>query len=166
MITKKKIILIGSVLVLSVLVYIFSPKIDNYFKWKRAAEAAGGFSYQIGLVGAVITPCTLTPPPVVACVGGTLCYIKDQASCLMYSDVSGTPAGGMGSNAIFLNTAIAQAGLTQGGQLIAGGMSPSLMDSGVLASTGGCFGCVAKASPKEKLKKWIYDFIIAGNKDN
>ena len=164
MFSKKKILLFACVLILGIFVYVFTPKVEHYLTWKRAVKAAGGFPYQIGLVNVVITPCATTGTPPV-CTGGTLCYIKDAATCLNYSDVSGTPAGGMGSNALFANTAISQAGLISGGQLIAGGMGPTLMDSGVLASAGGCAGCAAKADLTDRIAGWL-KFIIAGKRGN
>jgi len=130
----------------------------------KATQSAGGYPYQIGLTNAIIISCftSCCAPVCTCCAGGTLCMTKDVATCTMYSDVSGSPAGGMGSNALFLNTAIAQAGLTPGGQLIAGGMTMTQMDSGVLASVGGCYGCMAKASLKDKIVNWFDKYIIAG----
>ena len=77
----------------------------------------------------------------------------------------------MGVNALFLKTALAQAGVTPGGQLIAGGMGPVLMDNGVLAGPGGCYNCLAKLDWKAKFKKkteYLFKYIIAGigKKDN
>lgn len=124
----------------------------------QGAQAVGGFPYQIGLTSVTVVPCITTGYPPI-CEGGTLCFTKDAASCTMYSDVSGSPAGGMGMNALFLNTSVAQAGLTSGGQLIAGGMSNVLMDNGVLASAGGCAGCMAKANKIDKIKE-VFDYVI------
>ena len=163
MFNKKKIIFFVCILILSVLVYIFAPSVVVYFKWQKVVKAAGAFPYQIGLTNVVTIPCFTTGSPPI-CTGGTLCYIKDAASCTLYSNVSGTMSGGMGDKALFLKTAIAQSGLTQGGQLIAGGMSPVLMDSGVLASGGGCYGCYASLNVVDKIKNW-FDYIIAGIKD-
>lgn len=110
--------------------------------------------------GVIPTPCVTAG----VCAGGTLCFVTDPARCLLYSDVSGIPAGGMGSNALFSKIAIAKAGLTPGGQLIAGGMMLTSMDSGVLASAGGCYGCMAKANFKDKIFHWLDKYIIAGIK--
>jgi len=140
-------------------------------RWQNGAQAVGGYPYQIGLTNVIIIPCVTTGYPPI-CEGGTLCYTLDVARCTGptgHSDVSGTPSGGMGSNALFLNTAIIQAGLTSGGQLIAGGMSPVLMDSGVLASSGGCSGCTAKSGTTDKFFAWfkkLDKYIIAGFKGN
>lgn len=162
MFSKKRIIwLVISVVVVSLVIY-GGIGINNYMEWRLAKGviASGGFTYQIGLTNVTMINCfTAGSPPV--CTGGTLCYIKDAANCTAYSDVSGTPAGGMGSNALFSTQAIAQSGLTIGGQLIAGGTSPVLMDNGVLASSGGCYGCYAKLDKDSKIKSW-FDFIIAG----
>lgn len=162
---KKKIFFIILIIILALLVYVFAPDVASQAEWNRAVKAAGSMPYQIGLTKVIIIPCfTVGPPP--ACSGGTLCLTKDPATCTLYSDVSGTPAGGMGSNALFLKTAITMAGLTPGGQLIAGGMSPVLMDSGVLASAGGCSGCMARAGTMDKIKNWFNNFIIAGSDRN
>ena len=164
---KKNFILIfsGAILVLAFIIY-FLPNIITSWRWQKAAEASAGFPYQIGLTKVVIISCFLTPTTPPLCTGGTLCNVTDPARCLLYSDVSGISAGGMGSNALFLKVAIAKAGLNLGGQLIAGGTSPVLMDSGVLASAGGCFGCMAKANFKDKIFNWIDKYIIAGFKNN
>ncbi|MDO8668571.1 MAG: hypothetical protein Q7K35_05835 [bacterium] len=137
-----------------------------YYFWPeapliKAAQSAGGYPYQIGLTNVIVIPCVTTGVPPI-CTGGTLCNLLDVGRCALYSDVSGSPAGGMGSNALFLITAIAQAGLTSGGQLIAGGMTMTQMDSGVLASAGGCYGCMAKAGFKDKIINWFDKYIIAG----
>ncbi len=153
--------------ILLVLFFVFSGYLGvdllyRKMEWKIAGQAAGGYPYQIGLTGVVVIPCYTTGTPPV-CVGGTLCETLDVARCTMYSDVSGTPAGGMGNMALFLKTALMQAGVMPGGQLIAGGMAPTLMDSGVLAGQGGCYGCVAKETKMEKVKK-IFQYFIAGFK--
>ena len=160
----KKIILIfsGAIFILGLVIY-FLPNITASWRWQKAVEASASLPYQIGLSNAIIIPCFVTPATV--CAGGTLCFVTDPARCLLYSDVSGAPAGGLGSNALFLKTAIIQAGLTPGGQLIAGGMSPVLMDSGVLASAGGCFGCMSKTKAVDKFFAWLNKldkYIIAG----
>lgn len=173
MIIRKKIILIftGVILIL-MLVILFLPNVVSGWRWQKAVEASSGFPYQIGLTKVVITPCIPTVPPALPVCNPTtipplpplLCGFRDFATCAGYSLVSGVPAGGMGSSALFSNIAIAKAGLTPGGQLIAGGMSPVLMDSGVLASAGGCFGCVAKNNFIDKTLNWADKYIIAGFK--
>lgn len=148
MFTKKKIFWAILVILIFILVFWLSFYV---IKYRNAVQASSGFPYQIGLTDVIITKCVTagTPP---TCVGaGTppdpiatpLCNTKLPAVCTVYSVVSGKPAGGMGSNALFLNTAITATGLTPGGQLIAGGISAVLMDNGVLASTGGVFYALA-----------------------
>lgn len=155
---KKYIIII--ILILAIFLGLFLP--SAIYKYK-IVKAVSSLPYQIGLTSVVIVKCfTSGVPPI--CQGGTLCYTKDVATCTNYSDVSGTPAGGMGSNALFSNMAIGQAGLAPGGQLIAGGLSPTLMDNGILASVGGCYGCTAKAGLSNKIFAWIDKFFIAGFK--
>jgi len=136
------------------------------WRWQNAAEAAGGLPYQIGLTNAVLVPCVVSCNGG-CCSGGTLCTVKAPGICTTYQTVSGSPAGGMGNMALFSNLAIAKAGLTQGGQLIAGGMTLTEMDQGVLASSGGCYGCVAKSGMRDKIFSWLEkldNFIIAGFK--
>lgn len=165
-ITQKKIICLFCLAVLF-FAFLLAPLAYKSFRWQKAAEAAGGLPYQIGLTNAMIIKCFVRPlPPPPTCMGGLLCNVLDANRCNLYSDVSGTPAGGMGFNALFSNMAIIAAGLTPGGQLIAGGMSPVLMDSGVLASAGGCFGCMAKTNLTNKFFNWLDKYIIAGIKGN
>ncbi len=162
---NKIIVFIVLLLVLLVLIFVISPKALSAWHWRQAAQAAGGLPYQIGLTNAIIVNCVTTGYPPV-CTGGLLCSTLDAARCTTYSEVSGTPAGGMGTNALFLTAAIAQAGLMPGGQLIAGGMSAVLMDQGVLASAGGCYGCVAKNNLTDKIFNWLDKYIIAGFRRN
>lgn len=163
--TKGKIFILifgGAVLALVFIIY-FLPGMVTSWRWQKVAEASAGFPYQIGLTKVVIVPCVTTGTPPI-CTGGTLCNVTDAARCALYSDVQGMMSGGMGNNALFLKTAIIQAGLTPGGQLIAGGMSPVAMDNGVLASAGGCYGCMAKAGFGDKIFNWLDRYIIAGFK--
>lgn len=138
------------------------------WRWSRAASAAGSMPYQIGLTNVVMVKCVVSCNGG-CCVGGALCSTKDSATCTNYFDVSGSMAGGMGTMALFSIPAITQAGLTAGGQLIAGGMSMNFMDQGVLASTGGCSGCSAKGGTGDKIYAWLEKldkYIIAGFKSN
>jgi len=164
--TKRKKVIWSISIVFIVVIIFFSGiginKINKQIEWNLAADAVGTMPYQIGLTNVIMTKCfTTTPPPL--CNGGLLCSTKDFATCTQYQDVQGTPSGGMGMNALFLSTSIMQAGLTPGGQLIAGGMSPVLMDTGVLASAGGCAGCVARSTPT-KIKDF-FKYVIASFKD-
>lgn len=158
----------SSVLILllsSALVFLTHRSLVSW-RLSQAASAAGSLPYQIGLTNAIVIPCVTTGVPPI-CTGGTLCSTLDVARCTLYADVSGTPAGGMGMNALFSQIAIAQAGLVSGGQLIAGGLSMTLMDQGVLASAGGCYGCMAKAGRVDKILAWLEKldkYIIAGIK--
>lgn len=166
MIKKGKIIYVSFFIIISsFLVFNYAPSISNYLKWRvisnQAVEASAGLTYQIGLKNVIMIKCFTTGTPPI-CAGGTLCYTKDPATCTNYYDVSGTPAGGMGANALFSITATSMAGLSPGGQLIAGGTSPVLMDNGVLASTSGCSGCTAKAPSFLMKIKNSFDYIIAG----
>ena len=152
---------------LAVLVFalLLAPSVYQSFSWQKAASAAGGLPYQIGLTNAIIIKCFVRPlPPPPTCMGGSWCNLLDVQRCPLYSDVTGVPAGGMGNGALFSNLAILASGLTPGGQLIAGGISPVLMDSGVLASAGGCYGCLSKDNLTDKFFNWLDKYIIAGFK--
>ncbi len=163
MFSKKTIILSAvSLMIAGFVIFVILSSFDA--SYNSAAEASAGLPYQIGLTNAAIIKCVTTGNPPV-CVGGLLCSTLDAARCLNYSEVSGTPAGGMGNNGLFSNAAISKVGLAPGGQLIAGGMSPALMDNGVLASAGGCFGCVAKQNLADKIFVFFDKYIIAGFKD-
>lgn len=157
-IKEKKVILLV-VFALSIGGAYFFVSNSGKFHLFQGAQAVGGFPYQIGLTSVTVIPCITTGYPPI-CEGGTLCFVTDAARCTLYSDVSGSPAGGMGMNALFLKTSIAQAGLMPGGQLIAAGMSNVLMDEGILASAGGCAGCMAKANKIDKVKE-VFDYVIA-----
>lgn len=172
---RKKILVFGlGVFLVFSFFYFLNPRVENYTRWNRTAEAVGGFPYEIGLTGVAVIPClTSGVPPV--CFGGVLCATLDPARCNLYSDVSGTPAGGAGTNALFLKASLTQAGVIPGGQLIAGGMSPVFMDSGVLAGMIGCVGvgCIANKENESRYaiinntRSWIdaVKFIIAGKKE-
>ncbi len=162
---NKIIIFIILAAILLLLAVIISPKALSAWQWRRAAVATGGLPYQIGLTNVVMVKCFTTGNPPI-CAGGELCATLDAARCTAYSEVSGNPAGGMGESALFVDEAIAKAGLTPGGQLIAGGMSQVLMDQGILASAGGCYGCVTKNGIADRIFVWLDKFIIAGFKNN
>ena len=121
------------------------------FSYRRAVAAAGGFPFQVGLVNAVIVPCVLTP--IGECVGHPLCAGVPGA-CAAYSGVSGTPAGGMGSQILLRNDVIARIGLVSGASYIGGGTSPLFMHYS--ASIGG-----VSLTVSERVNSAI-NFIIAG----
>ncbi|OGF27765.1 hypothetical protein A2331_06690 [Candidatus Falkowbacteria bacterium RIFOXYB2_FULL_34_18] len=170
---KKKIFLFSSFFLVFLVVgaIVFNLFIFNYAGYFRAKDvmATSGYSFLIGLSSSVAIQCftTGTPP---LCTGGTLCNIKDAARCAMYSDVSGSPSGGMGSNAIFLTSNLSAAGAAGGGPIIAGGMSMTEMDNGVIAGIGGCIGtgCTVGINNGDSLliktAKKFANFMIAGIK--
>jgi hypothetical protein len=162
------------------LVFVLSGiKVNRMIEWRMAREliASGGFPLEMGLVNATAINCVTSG---YVCTGGTLCSTLDSGRCSTYSDVSGSPAvaledgrmievseyvklagvtegqaklaGMMPSNALFSQMAISQSGLMTCGQLIAAGMSPTMMDSGPLASCSGCANCMAGAGPLEQFK--------------
>jgi hypothetical protein len=164
-IKRKILIIFGFFMLLAVGAYFFIVN-SGKFHLFQGAQAVGGYPYQIGLTNVTVVQCQpscCSTAGCRCCIGepGTLCpTILTEAQCVLYSDVFGSPAGGMGSNALFLTKNIALAGLSSGGQLIAGGMSPVLMDNGVLASVGGCAGCIAKTDKIDRFKE-VFDFVIA-----
>ena len=172
--TKRKKVIWSISIIFVVVIMFFSGiginKINKQIERNMAVDAAGAMPYQIGLTGARVIQCAPSCCSAAGCrccagMGGVLCAtIMDvETRCPMYQEVQGTPAGGMGMNALFLQTSVMQAGLSPGGQLIAGGMSPPLMDTGVLASAGGCVGCVARSTPT-KIKDF-FKYVIASFKD-
>lgn len=113
----------------------------GFWGYKKTVNAVAGFPYQIGLLDTLILPCTLNvdsctnSEPLAA---GT-CKIKTPADCLLYSYVTGQPAGGDGNFALMNNIILGKIGLTQGGAMIAGFNSPVSTDTGVSASYGGAY---------------------------
>lgn len=176
---KRKKIILSSVIILILLLGLgfFTHKSVASWRWNKAASAAGALPYQIGLTNTVQIKCTLSCcTPVCSCCIGTgpmvsmLCPMKDVASCSLYSEINGTMAGGSGSMALFSNiTQIPMSGYKPGDSIIAGGMSMTQMDQGVLATPGGCAGCMAKSGKVDKIFAWLEKldkYIIAGFKNN
>lgn len=181
-------ILIISASAIIILGLYFVPGYVLNKRWSiilKEVKAIGGeCSYQIGLTKTTISQCIpscyvgtapaacCAPSPGATGAGAALCPLivpkggTYETTCPLYSGVSGMPAGGMGSTALFTNVAIAKAGLTPSGQLIACGLTMTNMDQGILASSGGCSGCsFAKLNKKDKLLMWLSDFFIAGKKE-
>jgi hypothetical protein len=157
---KKKILFIIGILLLVLLV---APTLVDLFRFEiiKSAISAGGYPYVLGLTGVNLLPCVTTPTTPPTCTGGFYCMTLDPARCTAYIEVSGAPAGGDGYGALFQKTAVAASGLTTGGQLIAGGVSAALMDTGPLASSGGCYNCTAVAVATNKFMNVIHEFSIA-----
>ncbi len=155
----KKIKILGLLIIVVVFLYFSGLKLINIAKWNMTANAisSSSFPYEIGLMDITIIPCSIGCNGA-CCIGGTLCTNKTSAECTSYSDVSGISAGGDGNNALFSTMAITESGLSSGGELIAGGMSMIDMDSGVLASDNGCYGCIAQS---DGIFKKMYDYSIA-----
>jgi hypothetical protein len=139
------------------------------WRWNRAVSAAGAMPFQVGLTNVILIPCTPSAPPP-KCNGGSLCNTVDFATCSMYSEANGGSAGGTGMAPLLLSQiAIGQAGLRAGGQLIYGATTNAMNISAnsVLASGGGCFGCMAKSGTGDKIFAWLEKldkYIIAGFK--
>lgn len=146
----KKKILVLTLVIVGITVSFF-PSLKRGVERKMVAEAIGGYPYQIGLTNVIVNKCIPACCTAAGCVcctvatgalGSELCATKPLTSdCLQYSAVIGKPAGGMGSGALFCNSFLLKAGISEGSQLIAGGMSNVLMDQGVLGGPTGCAGC-------------------------
>ena len=168
---KPRKIIISLVIILSLLLMsgFFVHRSVRSWRFSKAASAAGSMPYQVGLTNVIIVPCVTTGLPPI-CTGGTLCNTVDVADCTLYADVNGASAGGSGQPPLLLSQiAIGMAGLTSGGQLIYGGTTNSMFISqdAVLASVGGCYGCMAKSGTVDKIYAWLEKldkYIIAGFK--
>jgi len=142
--------------------YYYLPKV----RWQKGAQAAGGYAYQIGLTGTKQIFCTISCNGG-CCTGGSLCTVKAAGICTTYSEISGTMSGGSGTMALFSMTQTSMAGYKPGDSIIAGGMTMTEMDSGVLATPGGCSGCGMGKADSNLLDRIanIAVYIIAGFRD-
>lgn len=153
------------------LVFIIFVLISVYFyylpkvRWEYALQSAGGYSYQIGLTDTKQQQCTISCDGA-CCTGGTLCSVKAPGVCATYSEISGTMSGGKGSMALFSMTQTSMAGYKPGDSIIAGGMTMTEMDNGVLADPGGCSGCGLGKADSNMFQRIaaIVDYIIASFK--
>lgn len=155
-----------------ILILIVAVLISGYYyflpqaRWQKTAEAAGGYSYQIGLTNTTQMQCTVSCDGA-CCTGGTLCTVKAPGICATYSEISGSMSGGMGTMALFSLTQTSMAGYKPGDSIIAGGMTMTEMDNGVLATPGGCSGCglgKADSSLMDRIAN-VTKYIIAGFRD-
>ncbi|MCU0679580.1 MAG: hypothetical protein MUC28_04025 [Planctomycetes bacterium] len=142
--------------------------VSIYFNRYQAVKAVGAMPYQIGLKNTQQIKCapSCCAPTCTCCAGyggipDELCATKTPVDCPLYTHVYGVPSGGMGRDALFSVPAISVSGLTPGGELIGGGMSPVAMDNGVLASAGGCYGCYARIESADKIKNFFDKVYIA-----
>ena len=154
------------------LVFIVIVLIGGYYYYlpqariEKAAEAAGGYPYQIGLTNTTQMQCSVSCDGG-CCTGGTLCTVKAPGICATYSEISGSMSGGMGTMALFSMLQTSMAGYKPGDSIIAGGMTMTEMDNGVLATPGGCAGCglgKADSSLFDRIAG-IVTYIIAGFRD-
>ncbi len=142
--------------------YFYLPKV----RWQKAVQAAGGYAYQLGLTSTKQIFCTISCNGG-CCTGGSLCTTKAAGICTTYSEISGTMSGGSGTMALFSTTQTSMSGYKPGDSIIAGGMSMTEMDQGVLATPGGCSGCgmgKADSSLLDRIAN-ITNYIIAGFRD-
>lgn len=148
---SKKKILFSILFLIIVSVLVITPDI---IKYNKAVKATSAFPYEVGLTNVVVTPCV---PAVAVCTGATLCNSLDVARCSMYSDVTGTQAGGMGMEVLLSQMTIGQIGLVPGSSLIAAGLAPNMMDGGPAASIGGTTMGIMRVV--DKLKQWFVRLI-------
>ena len=161
----KKVFLFSTLIVIAIVLIV----IAGYFyylpkaRWAKAAEAAGGYAYQIGLTNTTQMQCTVSCDGA-CCTGGTLCSVKLPGVCATYSEISGSMSGGSGTMALFSLTQTSMAGYKSGDSIIAGGMTMTEMDNGVLATPGGCSGCgMGKADSNLFIRiAAVAKYIIAG----
>ena len=134
--------------------YYFLPEA----RWHKAVQSAGGYPYQIGLLNTQQIQC------IISCNGG--CCMGGQL-CAQYVQVSGSMSGGMGTMALFSLMQTSMAGYKPGDSIIAGGMTMTEMDNGVLASPGGCSGCGMGKADSNLFDRiaGVVSYIIAGFKD-
>jgi len=154
--------LIFIVIVLAGVYYYCLPQV----RWQKAVQAAGGYPYQIGLTNTKQMQCTVSCNGG-CCTGGTLCTAKVPGVCATYSEISGSMSGGIGTMALFSLTQTSMAGYKSGDPIIAGGMTMTEMDNGVLAAPSGCAGCgLGKADSNlfDRIAS-VTKYIIAGFKD-
>ena len=156
--------------------------LNEKIEWQMAEDLLAGSAFPVepGIMTSIHIPCFTTGTPPV-CAGGQTCSTKTVADCVLYTDVSGTLAvainselvpkdiilanaesynqdtvelaQSMATNYLFSNINMGMAGLIPGADLIAGGMSPTMMDSGPLASWGGCANCVKSEGIIDKTKE-------------
>lgn len=167
LINKRKITLFLATII-TCSVALVSLSIYDIAKQRSVARAVSSFPTQLGLLGVTQIQCTTSccTPVCSCCTGGTLCMTKDVATCTTYKNVSGTMAGGSANAALFSVSMLGSAGVQDGGQLMAGCMSPTMCDSGVLAGAGGCTGTgCAKRDVLKEMKDIVMEIFIAGDKD-
>lgn len=156
-------------LFLIVIILLFIGAYNYYLpaaRWQKAVEAEGGYPYEIGLTGTSQIQCQVSCDGA-CCTGGKLCTVKIPGVCATYSEISGSMAGGMGTMALFSLTQTSAAGYKPGDSIIAGGMTMTEMDNGVLADPGGCSGCTLGKADSNLFDRiaGVADYIIACFKD-
>jgi hypothetical protein len=150
------------IVVLATGYYYYLPQV----RWHKAVESAGGYPYQIGLTNTIQTPCVVSCNGG-CCSGGTLCVAKVPGICATYSEISGSMSGGLGTMALFSQVQTSMAAYKPGDSIIAGGMTMTEMDNGVLAAPGGCAGCGLGKADSNIIDRiaGVATYIIAGIKD-
>lgn len=147
--------------------YFYLPEV----RWHKAAQSAGGYPYQIGLLNTRVGQCSISCNGG-CCIGqgpdGSLCSMLTSAQCTLYEQINGTMSGGMGQMALFnIANQVSMAGYKPGDSIIAGGMTMTQMDNGVLATPGGCSGCGLGKADSNLFNRIaaVTSYIIAGFKD-
>jgi len=162
----KRIFLIMFVSFLLLVTGFFALDKYNWYMAVKSVNSSIG-TYQVGRQGAVITDCQTSCCSITGCrccIASMNCQtIMTEAQCLMHSDVSGSQSGGMPGDILFQKSVIKEAGLSNGDEFIAAGMSPTMMQGGVLATKNGCSGCTARIDFVDKVKQWFNRVFIASN---
>ncbi|MCX6796162.1 MAG: hypothetical protein NTW06_01545 [Candidatus Falkowbacteria bacterium] len=135
MLSRKKATIIFLILTLLLVSSFLIINGKQYYQVAKASTATPFFT--VFLVATAIPCFVVGDPPV--CTGGPLCYIKDTATCVLYSTVTGAPLIGAPS-ILIKNKALEKSGAS-GSYMIAGGLSPTAMDNGFIAGPKGCYGC-------------------------
>lgn len=152
----KKIFLIAITLLFIFIFWVLN--VDKYANLQLGKEAIAGMNFptELGLTNVTVNECQPSccmGPVCTCCSNGSLCS-SDQAPVCPRATVVGIPAGGNGNQGLFLKTSLAVTGVSQGGQLIAGGMGPTMMDSGVLSGKSGCVGSACSALNTDNKNLW------------
>ncbi|MEA3449915.1 MAG: hypothetical protein U9Q85_02960 [Patescibacteria group bacterium] len=178
MVIKKKYKLSTIIILLLLFFFWGGSAINKKLEWKIVEDLIAGsaFPVEMGNINSTVAQCVPSCyDPIASCCAPPCSEVVPsrgdyEATCPLYSFVSGQSTGGTGGNtAIFSNIAMGQAGLTSGGQFIYGGTTNNMSlgeQNAVLASVDGCYNCYAKNKSNWKQKfAVVADMFMAMFKD-